>query len=403
MDPARLITTTEAIDPVFMFIFGACLVLLAGITVAVIVFVVRYHRSKAPVATSTADGNLWLEIAWTALPTLLVMAMFWYGWKEYLVLRTVPKGAMEVTATARMWSWSFSYADGRTSPKLYVPVGKPVRVKLISQDVIHGFFLPAFRVKRDVVPGMDNFAWFVADKPGSYDLFCSQYCGTNHSAMITTVEALPEEKFIAWQRQGMAGGESAGHELLEKHGCLGCHSLDGSPKVGPTLKGIWGRSVTVVTDGKERTLTVDAGYLKRSLLEPNADLVKGFPPVMPSFKGQMSEGEIDAVIADLRAGGAAVAKPDGRKLAQEKGCLGCHSLDGTAGIGPSFKGILGRREMVVSGGKERLITVDETYLRRSIQEPNADVVKGFQGIMPPYADLKPEELEALVEFLEHQQ
>lgn len=403
MDPARLITTTEAIDPVFMFIFGACLVLLLGITVTVIVFVVRYHRSRTPEPTSRAASNLWLEIIWTALPTLLVMAMFWYGWKEYLVLRTVPKGAMEVTATARMWSWSFTYADGRTSSKLYVPTGRPVRVKLVSTDVIHGFFLPAFRVKRDVVPGMDNYAWFVADKPGSYDLFCSQYCGTNHSAMITTVEALPEEKFIAWQQQGTGGTESAGHELLEKHGCLGCHSLDGSPKVGPTLKGIWGRSVTVVTDGKERTLTVDAGYLKRSLLEPNADLVKGFPPVMPPFRGQLSEVEIDAVIAALRGGGSAVAKPDGRKLAQEKGCLGCHSLDGTVGIGPSFKGILGRREMVISGGKERQITVDEPYLRRSIQEPNADVVKGFQGIMPPFADLKPEELEALVEFLEHQQ
>jgi len=401
VDPARLITTTEAIDPVFIFIFGACLVLLLGITAAVIFFVVRYHRSKTPQPTSSADSNLWLEIIWTALPTLLVMAMFWYGWKEYLVLRTVPKGAMEVTATARMWSWNFTYADGRTSPKLYVPVGRPVRVKLVSTDVIHGFFLPAFRVKRDVVPGMDNFAWFVADKPGSYDLFCSQYCGTNHSAMITTVEALSEAEFAAWQQQGAPIGEAAGHELLEKHGCLGCHSLDGSPKVGPTLKGIWGRPVTVVMDGKERNLKVDAAYLKRSLLEPNADLVKGFPPIMPSFKGQLSDGDLEAIIAYLRGGGAVLAKPDGQALAREKGCLGCHSLDGTQGVGPSFKGIMGRVEIVTTGGKERQITVDEAYLKRSIQEPNADVVKGYQGIMPPFAGLKPGELEALVEFLEH--
>jgi len=402
VDPARLISTTEAIDPVFMFIFGACLVLLVGITAAVIVFVVRYHRSRSPEPTSRADGNLWLEIVWTVLPTLLVMAMFWYGWKEYLVLRTVPKGAMEVTATARMWSWNFSYADGRSSSKLYVPVGRPVRVRLVSQDVIHGFFLPAFRVKRDVVPGMENYAWFVADKPGSYDLFCSQYCGTNHSAMITTVEALPEEKFKAWQQQGSQAGAQAGHDLLEKHGCLGCHSLDGSPKVGPTLKGIWGRSVAVASNGTEHTITVDAAYLKRSLLEPNADLAKGFPPVMPSFKGQMTDGEIDAVTAYLRGGGEAVVKPDGRKLAQEKGCLGCHPLDGSPGVGPRFKGIMARRETVLTGGKERLITVDGAYLKRSIQDPHADLVKGFQAIMPPYADLKPEELQALVEFLEGQ-
>ncbi len=166
MNAARLLSTTDAIDPVFMFIFGACLVLLIGITAVMVFFVVRYHRSRAPEPTSQADGNLWLEIIWIVLPTLLVLAMFYYGWVGYLSLRTVPKGALEVTATARMWSWSFSYPNGKTSPKLYVPVGKPVKVNLVSQDVIHGFFLPAFRVKRDVVPGMKNYAWFVANKAG---------------------------------------------------------------------------------------------------------------------------------------------------------------------------------------------------------------------------------------------
>ena len=146
MNPVRLMTTTEAIDPVFMFIFGACLVLLLGITVAMLFFVVRYHHSRAPQATSHVEGNLWLEIVWTTLPTLLVMAMFYYGWSGYLSLRDVPPDAMEVTATTRMWSWSFSYPNGATSPKLYVPVGRPVKVNLVSQDVIHGFFLPAFRV-----------------------------------------------------------------------------------------------------------------------------------------------------------------------------------------------------------------------------------------------------------------
>jgi cytochrome c oxidase subunit 2 len=200
-----------------------------------------------------------------------------------------------VTATARQWSWSFSYPNGRTSPKLYVPVGKPVRVNLVAQDVIHGFFLPAFRVKRDMVPGMKNHAWFVASKPGSYDLFCSQYCGTDHSAMITTVEALPEGEFVAWLEQGEGSNEHGGHELLEKHGCLGCHSEDGSTKVGPTFKGIWGRSVTVVTNGAVRTISVDGVYLRRSILEPGADIVKGFPPIMPPFS--LKEEELAAIIA----------------------------------------------------------------------------------------------------------
>ncbi|OGR23858.1 MAG: cytochrome c oxidase subunit II [Desulfuromonadales bacterium GWD2_54_10] len=283
MNPAYLQTTTEAIDPVFMFIFGACLVLLIGITTTVIAFVFRYHRSRAPEPTSEVATNLWLEIIWSVLPTLLVLAMFWYGWAGYLSLRNVPKGAMEVTAIARQWSWSFSYPDGRTSPKLYVPVGKPIRVELVSKDVIHGFYLPAFRVKRDVVPGMKNYTWFVADKPGSYDLFCSSYCGTGHSAMITTIEALPEEEFTEWQRGEKENGEHPGHELLEQHGCLGCHSLDGTAKPGPSFKGIWGRNVTVISGGKERTITVNAAYLRRSILKPNADVVKGFQPIMPPF------------------------------------------------------------------------------------------------------------------------
>jgi cytochrome c oxidase subunit 2 len=297
-----LITTTEAIDPVFMFIFGTCLVLLLGITVAMVTFVLRYHRSRAPQPTSQVASNLWLEFVWIVLPTILVLAMFWYGWKEYLVLRTVPDGALPVTATARMWSWDFSYANGRTSPKLYVPVGKPVKVNLVATDVIHGFFLPAFRVKRDVVPGMPNHAWFVATKPGSYDLFCSQYCGTGHSAMITTVEALPEAEFAAWLKQGAGGGAVAkidGRKLVGEKGCLGCHTLDGSPGVGPSFKEIMGRSEVVVTKGAERTITVDDAYLRQSISDPQANLVKGFQPTMPIY-GDLKKEEIEALVEFIK-------------------------------------------------------------------------------------------------------
>jgi len=302
VDSTHLISTTEAIDPVFMFLFGACLLLLLGITVAMVFFMVRYHRSRSPEASSDNDGNLWLEIVWTALPTLLVLAMFWYGWKEYLVLRTVPKGAIEVTATARMWSWNFSYPNGSTSPTLVVPVGKPVKVNLVSVDVIHGFFLPAFRVKRDVVPGMTNHVWFVADKEGKYDLFCSQYCGTGHSAMITTVEALSDAKYTEWLEQGAPAGKKEsridGKKLAQEKGCLGCHSLDGSPGVGPSFKGIMGRSEVVVSNGVERSITVDRAYLHRSVVEPQADIVKGFQPIMPAF-GDLSKEELTALVEYL--------------------------------------------------------------------------------------------------------
>ena len=303
-----------------------------------------------------------------------------------------------MTATARQWSWSFTYANGTTSAKLYVPVGKPVLVNLVSKDVLHGFYIPAFRVKHDVVPGMKNFVWFVASKPGSYDLFCSVYCGVGHSAMITSVEAIPPADFAAWLEQG-GGAEHAGKELLEKHGCLGCHSLDETPKMGPTFKGIWGRTVTVLTGGKERTLTVDEAYLRRSILEPNSDVVKGFQPVMPSFAGVLKNSEISAIINFLRSGGAEASKPDGARLAREKGCLACHSLDGARGIGPTFKGLYNSRVTVLQNGTRLIVTADEAYLRESISLPGAKVVEGFKPIMPTFPELKSEEVEALVEFI----
>ena len=398
MNPS-LITTTQAVDPVFKFIFGACLILLLGITATMVAFVIRYRRSRAPEPTSQSSGNIWLEIVWIVLPSVLVLAMFYYGWAGYLSLRNVPANALRVTATARQWSWSFTYANGKTSAKLYVPVGKPVLVDLVSQDVLHGFYIPAFRVKHDVVPGMKNFTWFVASRPGSYDLFCSVYCGVGHSGMITTVEALPPADFAVWLLQG-GGAERAGKELLEKHGCLGCHSLDGTPKVGPTFKGIWGKSVTVLTKGVERTVKVDEEYLRRCILEPKINVVKGFPPVMPSFAGVLKESEISAIVNFLRSGGAQAPKPDGARLAREKGCLACHSLDGTRGVGPTFKGLYNSRVTVLQNGTRLIVMADDAYLRESISRPGAKIVEGFQPIMPAFPELKDDEVEALVEFIE---
>jgi len=290
------VTTTQAVDPVFIFIFGASALLLLGITATMVGFAIRYRRSRAPEPTSQAAGNLWLEIVWTVLPTLLVLAMFYYGWAGYLALRNVPKDALPVTATARMWSWSFTYANGRTSTKLYVPVGKPVLVNLVSVDVLHGFYLPAFRVKHDVVPGMKNHVWFVADKAGSYDLFCSQYCGVGHSAMITTVEALPPEEFAEWlNRKDAHKTAGAGRELLEKHGCLACHSLDGSAKVGPTFKGLYNSRVTVLQEGKRIVVTADDAYLRESIENPAAQVVEGYQPIMPTF-GDLRKEELEALV-----------------------------------------------------------------------------------------------------------
>ena len=394
-------TTNEAIDPVFIFIFGASLVLLFGITAVMIWFVYRYHRSRSPKPTSAAEGNFWLEAVWIVLPTVLVLAMFYYGWAGFMSLRNVPAGAMPVDATARKWSWNFSYPGGRNSPKLYVPVGKPVKVNLTSLDVLHGFYIPAFRVKRDVVPGMANHVWFVATKPGSYDIFCSSYCGTGHSQMITTVEALSDEKFSAWLNEPTAAAPPhPGLKLLEQYGCLGCHSTDGTTKVGPTFKGLWGRVSVVLTSGTEHSVTVDEAYLKRSLAEPNADIVKGFAPAMPPFT--LKDAEVTTLVDYFRSGGAAkgAAAVDGKEVAQKKGCLGCHSIDGSKSIGPTFKGLYGSQVKVNKGGKPLTVTADIPFLKESIIEPTATIVEGYQPIMPPFTDLSAAEIAALLKWLE---
>ncbi len=302
MNPA-LLSTTDAVDPVFKFIFGACLLLLGGITATVLWFAFRYRRSRAPEPTSQVENNFWLETIWIVLPSILVMAMFYYGWAGYLTLRTVPKNALPVTATARMWSWNFSYANGRTSPKLYVPVGKPVVVDLVSSDILHGFFIPAFRVKRDVVPGMKNHAWFVAEVAGNYDLFCSQYCGKGHSAMITTVEALPEAEFTAWleqkEKRGAGAEKPDGARLAKEKGCLACHSLDGVRGVGPTFKGLYRQQRLVKQDGKLVTIIADDVYLRESIRSPNAKIVDGFQPIMPAIS-DLTDAEVEALVEYLK-------------------------------------------------------------------------------------------------------
>ena len=164
--------TARAVDHTLIYIFGFSLLLLLGITLVTIYFVVKYRRSKYPEPTSDAHGSLVLETIWTVLPIIIVMTMFWYGWTNYIGLTKVPDNAIEVKATARMWSWQFEYADGRRSNKLYVPVGRPVMVKLHSVDVLHSFFAPAFRIKKDTVPGMETYVWFTATEPGSYNVMC---------------------------------------------------------------------------------------------------------------------------------------------------------------------------------------------------------------------------------------
>lgn len=394
--------TAQGVDNVLIYIFGISLLMLLGITIATIYFVIKYRRSKFPEPTSEAHGSFWLEVVWTVLPTLVVLTMFWYGWSNYLGSRNVPEGAMEVKATGRMWSWQFEYQDGRKTNKLYVPVGQPVKVNINSADVLHSFFIPAFRIKRDAVPGMETYVWFKATEPGSYDIFCAEYCGTGHSKMITKVEALSPEDFASWQTPAKASAEPRGLTVLNEQGCTGCHSLDGSEGIAPSLYQLAGKKREVRIDGKEKELTVDEDYLRRSIRSPEAEVVEGYEPMMPPFgEDQINAEDLQAVVDYLLGKTAAAEKPklDGRKLLEKYGCLGCHTLDGSKLVGPTFKEITGSRIEVKHDGKEQKIIVDAEYLRRSIVDPKADIVEGFPPIMPAGDYLSAEELDAIVNYL----
>ena len=393
--------TAQAVDSVLIYIFGISLLLLLGITVATIYMVIKYRRSKNPEPTSDVSHSYWLETIWTLLPTLIVLTMFWYGWTNYVGLTQVPKDAMEVKAVARMWSWQFEYPDGRKTDKLYVPVDKAVKVHLTSVDVLHSFFVPAFRIKKDTVPGIDTYVWFKATEAGSYDIQCAEYCGVGHADMLTTVEALPQEEYAEWSESQESGGDPRGLVVLNEQGCLGCHSLDGSDGIGPTLQGLEGATRQVERDGQTLEISIDEEYLKRAIREPNAEVVAGYQPMMPaSGEEQINPEDLQAVI-DFLLGrvSEAAATPDPVQLLQNNGCLGCHSTDGSEGIAPTFQGIGNREVTVEKNGEELTLKVDAEYLRRALLEPNAELVKGYAPMMPATDYLSSEEIDAIIEHL----
>jgi len=292
----------EVVNQVFFYILAITVFLLALITFLMVYFVIRYHRKRSPQPAEIKE-NTWLEIIWTVVPTLLVLTMFYYGLTGFNFLKRAPQDAMKVKGIARQWSWLFEYENGLRSTELKVPVGKPIKLLLTSQDVIHSFYAPAFRIKQDVVPGMVNSLWFQSTEMGEFDVLCSQYCGLQHAKMLTKIVVLPEEEFKKWYQTGKemeAKLPPSGTQLFQERGCKACHSIDGTPGLGPTLKGLFGKTVTVLTDGKERKLVADEAYLRKSILEPNADIVKGFPPIMPSLKGLLTDQEIDALVSYLK-------------------------------------------------------------------------------------------------------
>ena len=302
-------------DDTFFFILGISLTLLGLNTAVMLYFVYRYSRKRHPKAEEVAE-NTPLEIIWTVIPTILVLAIFYVGWKGFVYMRSAPADAMVVHVTARQWSWTFDYANGKETNVLKVPLGKPVKLLITSADVLHSLFIPAYRIKEDAVPGRETHLWFQPNEIGSYDLFCTEYCGVGHSSMITKVEVMAPKAFEDWysgkkeEKKGPAeeaaaaakpsGKEKAlaheGAELFQTKGCVACHSTDGSAKVGPSFKGLFGKKEAVLHEGKEREITVDEAFIKEKLMHPEINRIKGFPPIMPSQKGQLTDEDMDALV-----------------------------------------------------------------------------------------------------------
>lgn len=303
---AKASTFVQGVDTAFIVILGISLFFLVAITAAMIYFVVRYNRKRHPKPKDVKD-NTRLEILWTAIPTLLVLVMFWYGWIGYTPMRRVPEGALTIKATGRMWSWNFEYENGKQSEFLIVPVGKPVKLELYSPDVLHSLYIPAFRIKEDVVPGINNVMWFQSDKPGEYDILCAEYCGLRHAYMLSKVIVKPMEEYLAWYNapadtSSEASVEPVGLQVLKKNACLSCHSQDGSVIVGPSFKGLWGAERKVADEsGKKLKLTADEQYIKASIYEPNKHVVEGFNKgLMVSYKDAITEEELKQIVEYLK-------------------------------------------------------------------------------------------------------
>ena len=285
-----------------LIIGGFGVFFLVSFTAIMIIFVVKYNRKRNPKATQIKDNTV-LETTWITLPVILVIFMFYIGWEGFLPMRQDPKDAMRIKAIGKMWKWTFEYPGNKQSDTLFLPINKSVRVDLVSLDVIHGFFVPAFRIKEDVVPGKNNYSWFIPGELGDFDLFCSAYCGVSHSYMSAIIRIIPQQKFDKWLAAlpVKKADTNLGHKVLEKNGCVACHSIDGSKLVGPTFKGLYGSAVEVTTDGTTHKITADDPYIKSSILEPNKDIVNGYPQgVMKSYKGIITDKDVQLISEYLK-------------------------------------------------------------------------------------------------------
>ena len=297
--PETASTIGHQFDLLFIVITTICVAVGLLVAFLLIYFCVRYRRSRQPATPPETKQSHLLEWFWTLTPLVIFLGMFVYGSQVYLRAFQPPENARTVYVVAKQWMWKFQHLGGqREINTLHVPVGEPVKLVMISQDVIHSFFVPAFRIHMDLLPGRYTSVWFEATKPGVYDLSCSEYCGTGHSRMRAKVVAMEPTQFQQWLEEGAEGSMAQqGRGLFYKYRCISCHSARWDARA-PVLENLYGKPVAL-DDG--RVVIADEGYLRRSMLDPTADVVAGFQPIMPTFEGELTEEEIIRLIAFIRS------------------------------------------------------------------------------------------------------
>lgn len=299
--------TAEAarVDTLFNFLLYLSIFFFVLVVGAALIFAIKYRRRSPGQRTSPVEGNRRLEVVWAVIPALILLVIFFWGFRAYMDMSVPPSGSIEVRVTAQKWSWSFDYPkEGVNVSELVLPVDRPVKLTMSSLDVIHSFYVPAFRIKRDVLPNRYTVLWFQPTETGEFDILCAEYCGTAHSRMLAKVKVVSEKDYEAWVDSGGgldgAGMSAAefGKLLFKSKGCTACHSTDGSPMTGPTMLGLYGK-MERLADG--RTTKADDNYLRESIMQPNARVVEGYPPVMPTYAGRLKEQQINALIDFIKS------------------------------------------------------------------------------------------------------
>lgn len=426
-----------SIDVILYITAAICGVVFVLVTLFMIWSIYKYRNRDGHNSAHYEPDNKKLETWLTILTSIGIIGMLAPGLLVYGDFVNVPEEATEIEVFAKQWSWSYRLPgeDGQlgkssirkisatnpfgldendpagqddiliSSSELHVPINKPVKMVLRSQDVLHNYYVPQIRAKMDIVPGQISYFWFEPTEIGRYEVLCAELCGVGHYNMRGILAIDSQTDYDSWLKQqstfaktlaeksnqGLVG---QGEQLAQNLGCLACHSIDGSQSLGPGWQGLYGSEETL-EDGT--VLTVDDAYLIESIVEPAKKIVKGYANVMVPY--QLNDSQISALIAYTRSLSESPSSKgsiieQGRNIAEAQGCFACHSSDGSKSLGPTWKGLYGKTELLSDGSS---INVDDDYLRESITNPNESIVKGYNAIMPSY-ELSTADLDAIVEY-----